>query len=121
MGVNANWTITGDPRVRREERGEIGIVRIPFPAIDAVRMREIESACVDMPPVTALDFRDVKYINSTGMSALLKFAVAARKQGYKLFAINLSLHHHKVFKQVEIARFMPIIAEHELKHGIPGV
>ena len=95
-------------------------MRIPFPAIDALRAMEIESVCADMSPVTALDFREVKYINSSGLSAILKFAVAARKQGYKLFAINVSLHHHKVFKQVEIARFMPIVDEHELKHSGSG-
>ena len=118
--MRSNLTTTSAAGIRREKRGELGIVRIPFPAVDALRMMEIESACADMLPVTALDFRDVKYINSSGLSALLKFAVAARKQGFKLFAINLSLHHHKLFKQVEIARFMPIVDERELKHSGSG-
>ncbi len=66
--------------IRHEERGELGIVRIPFANIDAIAVVTIEQMCVDMRAVTALDFRDVRFISSTGMSALLKFAVATRKK-----------------------------------------
>jgi anti-anti-sigma regulatory factor len=100
--------------IQHEDRGEIGIVRIPMCAIDEQAAVTIEQACAEMRPVTALDFRNVRFINSGGLASLLKFSVAARKKGYKLFAINLSAHHQKMFKQVEIARFMPIITEHEL-------
>jgi anti-anti-sigma regulatory factor len=45
---------------------------------------------------------------------LLKFVVKARKAGYKLFAMNLSPHHQKIFKMVEMSRFMPTIEERDL-------
>jgi anti-anti-sigma regulatory factor len=89
-------------------------VRIPVCAIDEQVAITIQHACAGMRAVTAIDFRNVRFINSGGLAALLKFSVAARKKGYKLFATNLSAHHQKMFKQVEIARFMPIVAEHEL-------
>src|SRR5205085_2964342 len=94
--------------IRQDERGELGIVRIPFAQIDAIAVVAIEQACAEMRPVTALDFRNVRFVSSTGVSALMKFAVATRKKGYKLFAVNVGLHHQKIFKLIEIARLMPI-------------
>ena len=51
---------------------------------------------------------------SFGISALLKFVVSARKAGNKLFAMNVSPHHQKIFKMVEMSRFMPTIEERDL-------
>ncbi|NJL32722.1 MAG: STAS domain-containing protein [Chloroflexaceae bacterium] len=67
-----------------------------------------------MQPITVLNFREVAFINSAGISVLLKFVVKARKAGYKLFAMNLSPHHQKIFKMVEMSRFMPTIEERDL-------
>ena len=100
--------------IRREEQGDLAILRISMPSVDAISAAAIEQACVDMRPITALDFDQVNFINSAGISALLKFVVAARKAGYKLFAINVSPHHQKIFKMVEMSRFMPIVDERDL-------
>jgi len=100
--------------VRREEQGDLAIMRIAMPSVDAISAAVIEQACGDMRPITALDFAQVNFINSAGISALLKFVVAARKGGYKLFAINVSPHHQKIFKMVEMSRFMPIVDERDL-------
>jgi hypothetical protein len=40
--------------------------------------------------------------------------VSARKAGHKLFAMNVSPHHQKIFKMVEMSRFMPPIEERDL-------
>jgi anti-anti-sigma factor len=100
--------------IRREEQDDLAILRIGLPSVDAVSAAVIEQACANMRPITALDFDQVNFINSAGISALLKFVVQARKSGYKLFAINVSPHHRKIFKMVEMSRFMPIIEEREL-------
>jgi anti-anti-sigma factor len=102
------------PTVRREEQGDLAILRILMPSVDAISATAIEQACADMRPITALDFDQVNFINSAGISALLKFVVVARKAGYKLFAINVSPHHQKIFKMVEMSRFMPIVEERDL-------
>ncbi len=107
-------------QIPREAYGDLAIVRIPFVAIDPAAALAIEEACAEMLPVTALDFRCVRFISSVGLSTLLQFAVAARKKGYKLFALNLSLHHQKMFKLVEIARFMPVADEGELLSHAKG-
>jgi anti-anti-sigma factor len=100
--------------IRREEQGDLAILRISMPSVDAISAGVIEQMCSDMRPITALDFAHVNFINSAGISALLKFVVAARKSGYKLFAINVSPHHQKIFKMVEMSRFMPIVDEADL-------
>jgi hypothetical protein len=38
----------------------------------------------------------------------------SHKAGHKLYAMNLSAHHQKIFKMVEMSRFMPTIEEREL-------
>ena len=100
--------------IRREEQGDLAILRINMPSVDAISAAAIEQACSDMRPITALDFDHVNFINSAGISALLRFVVQARKGGYKLFAINVSPHHQKIFKMVEMSRFMPIVEERDL-------
>jgi anti-anti-sigma factor len=100
--------------VTREEFGEVVVLHIKTNSVDAISAAAIEAACVDMRPITVLNFKDVSFINSAGISVLLKFVVKARKAGYKLFAMNLSPHHQKIFKMVEMSRFMPTIEEQDL-------
>ena len=100
--------------IQMEDRGNIAIVHIQTPSIDAVSAREIEDFCGRSRKTTVLDFHEVAFINSAGISGLLKFIVAARKQGHRVYAINVSPHHRKIFKMVELSRFMPIIEESEL-------
>ena len=100
--------------IRREEFGEVALLAITTSSVDAVSAAAIEAACAQMRPITVLDFEEVSFINSAGISALLKFVVTARKAGYKLFAMNVSPHHQKIFKMVEMSRFMPTIEERDL-------
>jgi anti-anti-sigma factor len=100
--------------IRREEWGDVAILRILTNSVDAISASAIEQACTEMKPITVLDFADVAFINSAGISVLLKFVVAARKNGHKVFCIHVSPHHQKIFKMVEMTRFMPIIEEQDL-------
>lgn len=100
--------------IRREKFGDVAILHIRTNSIDAVSAAAIEASCEEMEPITVLDFQEVSFINSAGISVLLKFVVKARKAGYKLFAMHLSPHHQKIFKMVEMSRFMPTIEESDL-------
>ncbi|HEU5016060.1 MAG TPA: STAS domain-containing protein [Roseiflexaceae bacterium] len=103
-----------DEVISREEFGDVAVLHIQTTSVDAISAAAIQAACTAMRPITVLDFADVAFINSAGISALLKFVVASRKGGYKLFAMNVSPHHQKIFKMVEMSRFMPTIKEEEL-------
>ena len=100
--------------IKRDEFNDVAVLHILTTSVDAVSAAAIEAACSDMRPITVLDFAEVAFINSAGISALLKFVVSARKSGYKLFAMNVSPHHQKIFKMVEMSRFMPTIEERDL-------
>ncbi|MCG8352049.1 MAG: STAS domain-containing protein [Chloroflexales bacterium] len=100
--------------INREEFGDVVVLRIGTTSVDGISAAAIAANCADMRPITVLDFSEVSFINSSGISALLKFVVTARKSGYKLFAMNVSPHHQKIFKMVEMSRFMPTIEERDL-------
>jgi anti-anti-sigma factor len=100
--------------IRREEFGEVAVLHITSTSVDAISAAAIAVEYERMRPITVLDFSEVSFINSAGISALLKFVVSARKSGYKLFAMHVSPHHQKIFKMVEMSRFMPPIDERDL-------
>ena len=105
-----------DEVIRREEFGEVAVLHIMTNSVDAISATAIEANAMatTMRPITVLDFANVAFINSAGISALLKFVVSSRKAGHKLFAMNVSPHHQKIFKMVEMSRFMPTIEERDL-------
>lgn len=105
-----------DEVIRREEFGEVAVLHILTNSVDAISATAIEAnaTATAMRPITVLDFDNVAFINSAGISALLKFVVSSRKAGHKLFAMNVSPHHQKIFKMVEMSRFMPTIEPSDL-------
>ncbi|MCS6888196.1 STAS domain-containing protein [Chloroflexus sp.] len=100
--------------IRREEFGDVVVLHILTTSVDAISAAAIAAECQEMRPITVLDFSEVSFINSAGISALLKFVVNARKSGYQLFAMNVTPHHQKIFKMVEMSRYMPTIEERDL-------
>ena len=55
-----------------------------------------------------LNFRDVTYINSTGIALVVGLMAQARKSGRKLLATGLSEHYQEIFKITRLADFMTI-------------
>ncbi len=101
--------------IKIDHRGDLTIVHILNDSVDAVSAREIEAAAGELRAITALDFGKVLFINSAGISALLKLVIEARKQGKKLYAVNLTAHHRKVFEMVDMLRYMPLTTLEELQ------
>jgi anti-anti-sigma factor len=97
-----------------EQGNEVTIIRIQNDSIDAVSAREIHAASDQMQGTTILDFGSVMFINSAGISALLKLVIEARRQGKKLFAVNVTAHHRKVFEMVDMLKYMPIAKMEDL-------
>jgi len=100
-----------------EQNDGLTIVRILTDSVDALSAKEIEQAAVQLREVTVLDFGKVLFINSAGISALLKLVIEARKQGKKLYAINVTAHHRKVFEMVDMLRYMPVTTLDDLTIG----
>ena len=81
-----------------EQNEGLTIVRILTDSVDALSAKEIEQAAGQLREVTVLDFGKVLFINSAGISALLK----------------LVIHHRKVFEMVDMLRYMPVTTLEDL-------
>jgi anti-anti-sigma factor len=97
-----------------EQSSSLTIVRILTDSVDALSAKEIAQASGQLHAITVLDFNKVLFINSAGISALLKLVIEARKGGKKLYAINVTAHHRKVFEMVDMLRYMPVTTLQEL-------
>jgi anti-anti-sigma factor len=97
-----------------DQGNDVTIIHIQNDSVDAVSAREIAAAGGQMQTNTILDFASVMFINSAGISALLKLVIEARKQGKKLYAVNVTAHHRKVFEMVDMLRYMPIAKMEDL-------
>ena len=90
------------------------VVIVPAHDVEKMRWDLIEQAAGQLREVTVLDFGKVLFINSAGISALLKLVIEARKHGKKLYAINVTAHHRKVFEMVDMLRYMPVTTLEDL-------
>ena len=91
-----------------EQGKDVTLIHILNDSVDATSAREIAAATDAMQANTILDFGAVMFINSAGISSLLKLVIEARKRGKKLYAVNVTAHHRKVFEMVDMLRYMPI-------------
>jgi len=60
-----------------------------------------------------LDFSQVDYINSTGISLIVGILAEARKQGQELQASGLPEHYREIFRITRLSDFMTILDEGE--------
>lgn len=69
---------------------------------------EAEQSRVD---VILLNFRDVRYINSTGIALIVGLLARARKQGRRLLACGLSDHYVEIFQVTRLSDFLHIFPD----------
>lgn len=63
--------------------------------------------------VVLLDFRDVVYINSTGIALIVGLLAEARKRHRSVMASGLSEHYREIFQVTRLADFMPMFADED--------
>ena len=56
-----------------------------------------------------LDFRDVGYINSTGIALVVRLLADARRDGRGVRAVGLSPHYREIFRITRLSDFMDIV------------
>lgn len=56
-----------------------------------------------------LDFRDVGYINSTGIALIVRLLADARRDGRTVRAIGLTPHYREIFRITRLSDFMDIV------------
>lgn len=70
-----------------------------------------DQALQQNPSVILINFRDVDYINSTGIALIVSLMARARKESRRLIASGLSEHYIEIFKITRLADFMPIFPD----------
>ena len=60
-----------------------------------------------------LNFKDVNYINSTGIALIVGLIAQARKAGHKLMVSGLSDHYREIFEVTRLSDFMTIFPDEE--------
>jgi anti-anti-sigma factor len=63
---------------------------------------------VQHPGRVIFDFRDVDYINSTGIAVIVGVLAIARSEGREVGAFGLTDHYREVFNITRLADFMTI-------------
>jgi anti-sigma B factor antagonist len=58
-----------------------------------------------------LDFRDVDYINSSGIAIVIQLLLEASKSGRSIGIYGLTPHFHKVFTMVGVAKYATLSAD----------
>ncbi len=56
-----------------------------------------------------LDFRDVGYINSTGIALVVRLLADARRDGRGVRAVGLTPHYREIFRITRLSDFMDIV------------
>ncbi len=87
---------------------------------------DIESAVAEQPlqaayteavaagtPVIVLNFREVGYINSTGIALIVGLLTRARKDGRSVTAFGLADHYREIFQITRLADFMTIFTDEQ--------
>jgi anti-sigma B factor antagonist len=65
-------------------------------------------SAVDAKQVT-LDFRQVGYINSTGIALIVRLLAEARRDGRTVRAVGLTDHYQEIFRITRLSDFMEIV------------
>ena len=77
-------------------------------AADSALNQAFERASQASPPRLLLNFREVTYINSTGIALIVGLLAQARKSRIDLLVAGLSDHYRHIFSITRLADFMTI-------------
>lgn len=84
--------------------------------VDRAAKEPLEAAYAEAtrtPGRVVLDFREVDYINSTGIAVIVGLLAVARSEGREIHAFGLTEHYREVFTITRLADFMTIHEDEE--------
>ena len=94
---------TSPGEARLEMRGDVDI------AADETLATAYTTAAGSGAERVVLDFRQVDYINSTGIALIVGILAEARKNGQELQASGLAEHYREIFRITRLSDFMTIL------------
>jgi anti-sigma B factor antagonist len=72
------------------------------------------------PGTILLDFRQVDYINSTGIALIVGMMSQARQADCRLIACGLSEHYQEIFRITRLDEFMPVYPDEASALAVPS-
>jgi anti-sigma B factor antagonist len=99
-----------------DTRGEPAVAILALEGnIDRDAMKQLndayDTAIVNDPKTILLDFRDVAYINSTGIALIVGVLGRARAEGRSVLASGLTEHYERIFAITRLSDFIQIYAD----------
>lgn len=96
------------------EEGEMAIIDLKG-EINAFAEAALISAYMDARSMEtkslALNFKDVEYINSTGIALIVSLLAKARKDKQEVIAFGLTDHFQNIFEITRLSDFMSIVPD----------
>ena len=106
-----------DFRIERDARGDIEVVRLTG-SLDMYSFPRLESQIAalfhEKHYAVLLDCRDLDYIGSAGLGALIGFAKQARENGGDVKLLNVP---DRIFKIIELLGFTKVLQVHRDEAG----
>lgn len=78
---------------------------------DEILMIAYEEAIQQQPEVVLLNFRNVEYINSTGIALIVGLLKRSRQARHTLAACHLSDHYREIFQITRLADYMRLFPD----------
>ena len=75
---------------------------------ESVLQDAYNQATMQEPNAIALNFKDVEYINSTGIALIVSILAQARKSHISILTFGLSDHYREIFQITRLSDFMSI-------------
>jgi anti-anti-sigma factor len=75
---------------------------------DAAMAEAAAGAAALGAPIVELDFRDVDYINSTGIALIVRLLAEARRDRREVRARGLSEHYREIFRITRLSDFVTL-------------
>jgi anti-anti-sigma factor len=94
--------------VSRADAGAVVVMRGTVNRAAKEGLEDAYEEATKVPGRVLLDFRDVDYINSTGIAVIVGVLAMARAENREVGAFGLTDHYREVFNITRLADFMTI-------------
>jgi anti-sigma B factor antagonist len=79
-----------------------------------------DAAIADNPQRVLLNFKDVSYINSTGIALIVGLLAEARRSGRAIVVCGLTDHYKEIFEITRISDFVTIVDDEAAAQAAPA-
>ena len=95
----------------RDAGGGIGVIEVHGVLTSQAEdhlMTAYNHAIGDHNQIVIFNFKDMEYINSSGIGLLITILIRAKRQGHKLVACGLKEHFQQIFQLTRLEEAMPV-------------